>query len=137
MKYLTGTHALNLVCPLKTDGDWHYSSIDWPNVAFADTKDSVFGRFGIYQSTVLPYGQVFVANHIRAVLDLLEKGHFGSAQGMREDYINNEAYTPVIFDAVYKLCPSPLWPQIDAFMGKEYLSDWLDFKESQNVNTRT
>lgn len=129
MRYLTYTPALNLASPLKTDGDWHYSSIDWSKAKFEDSDDSVFGDWGLYAGDVPEHGTVMIADHIRALLDMLEHGYFGSAQGMRESFINNEAYTPIIFEMVMKLRESDRWAQIDSFMGKEYLCDWLDYKK--------
>ena len=41
-----------------------------------------------------------VANHIRALLDLLELGNFGLAQGMNKDFIGNDDYADEVFDKV-------------------------------------
>ena len=68
MKYITGTYALNLNSPTDTDGDWHYSSIDWLRAPLWDTEDSVYKDWGIYHCEVPDRGPVMVANHIRAVL---------------------------------------------------------------------
>jgi hypothetical protein len=129
MKYLSYIPALNLVSPLETDGDWHSSAIDWPSVTFEDSDFSVFGEWGLYLGEVPSHGPMMVADHLRALLDMINNGYFGSAQGMRENIINNEIYSPVIFQMVWSLMGHPNWTQIDAFMGKEYLCDWLDFKE--------
>lgn len=52
-------------------------------------------------------GRYHVANHIRALLDLLELGRFTPAQGMNQDFICNDAYTEEIFRQVMKLRYSP------------------------------
>lgn len=74
-----------------------------------------------------------VANHVRACLDLIEQGNFGTAQGMRDNFINDDSYTPTIFAKVSELQTSPIWHEIDKFMGREYLCKWLDFKEQTGV----
>lgn len=88
MKYITGQHALNLPCSLMTSGDWHQSALQWEFPFCRDSRDSVFGDYGIEHK-----GTYDVANHIRALLDLLEMGRFTAAQGMNKDYICNDKYT--------------------------------------------
>jgi hypothetical protein len=129
MKYLSGTYALNLDCRLQTTGDWHFSSMDWRAAPLWDTSDSVYGDFGIEVRDVPGRGSLPVADHIRALLDLLERGYYSSAQGMREDFICNEDYTPLVFDKVWELRRLPNWPHIDRLMGREYGCGWLDYKE--------
>jgi hypothetical protein len=131
MRYITGIYALNLTCPLETDGDWHYSAIDWADVPFSKSEDSRFGNWGICEREVPEQGKVRVADHVRALLDCLEQGYLSDAQGMREDFINNEDYTPVIFEKVWMLRDDLNWNEIDKLMGKEYLSDWLDYKDER------
>lgn len=135
MKYLTGVHALNLNCSLLTCGDWHQSALAWKNLTIRDTEDSVFGDYGIeYNKSIPEHAEKYaVANHIRALLDLLETGNFTEPQGMRKDFICNETYTSEVFAQVKKLRSSPHWEKIDRFMGKEYYSDWLDFKEKERI----
>jgi hypothetical protein len=128
MKYITGTYALNLPCELETLGDWHYSAINWNDVPLSDSDNSVYAESDIYLQQ-LQTGEVrFVANHMRAVLDLIEQGYFSAAQGMRDNFIGNERYTPEILNKVFMLQDKKNWPQIDAFMGREYLCDWLNYK---------
>jgi hypothetical protein len=129
MKYITGTYALNLPCELDTSGDWHYSAIDWSNIPMRDSNASVYRNADIAER-MLPTGKKkYVANHIRALLDLIEQGYFSSAQGMRENFIANEKYTQTVFDMVWKLRSNSNWTQIDGFMGKEYLCDWLRYRD--------
>ena len=95
MKYVSGIHALNLVCSLDTCGDWHQSAIQWDNIPMRESNGSIWGDYGIEHNRKIPEhsGQYNVANHIRALLDLLEDGNFTVAQGMRKDYICNDRYT--------------------------------------------
>ena len=131
MKYVTGQHALNLTCALFTCGDWRQSAIQWHSPLFRDCEDSVFGDYGIEQEKPIPgHAENYrVANHIRALLDLLELGRFSLAQGMNKDFICNDDYTEDIFRQVTKLKDSSLWHDIDRFMGKEYCAEWLDYKK--------
>jgi len=130
MEYITGIHALNLPCSLLTCGDWHCSALKWKKVTLRDSKDSFFGDYGIEKCSVVPEheGTYAVANHIRALLDLLEVGNFSAAQGMNQDFIGNDGYNDEIFDKVSLLCSLPHWRAIDSFMGREYYGKWLDYK---------
>jgi hypothetical protein len=98
-----------------------------------DSEGSVFGDYGIGRGIAVPeHDGVFnVANHIRALLDLLELGKFSLAQGMNEDYICNGDYTEEVFGKVLRLRATPHWDEIDRFMGYEYYSAWLDYKKGQ------
>jgi hypothetical protein len=130
MQYITGIHALNLPCSLETCGDWHRSALRWKDITFMDTENSFFKDYGIETQKHIPeHDETFaVANHIRALLDLLETRKFSVAQGMNNDFICNDGYTPEVFDKVAKMKELPHWPEIDRFMGKEYYSKWLDYK---------
>lgn len=135
MKYITGIHALNIPCTLDTCGDWHQSALAWKNIQYGYTEKSMLGNYGIEYNKEIPEhsGRYAVANHIRALLDLLIQGNFAVAQGMREDFICNEAYTQEIFLQVYSIIsrvPKDLASKIDGFMGKEYMMDWVNFKRS-------
>lgn len=106
MIYITGIHALNLPCDLITCGDWHQSALRWEKITFRESEDSIFKDYGIESNHDIPGhdGKYFVANTIRALLDLLDEGDFSNAQGMNED-----------------------------FMGKEYLMKWLRFKKDNEL----
>jgi hypothetical protein len=132
MRYITGQHALNINCPLLTCGDWHQSALQWDAPLFRDSTKSIFGDYGIEKNIAIPdHTEKFnVANHIRALLDLLEMGKFSLAQGMNKDYICNDGYTTEIFNQVMLLSNSPLWIDIDKFMGKEYLSEWIAYRRA-------
>lgn len=132
MEYISGIHALNLNCGLLTCGDWHQSGIQWHTPYTLESSDSIFGDYGIEFGKRIPEsdGTFMVANHIRALLDLLEQGKFSLAQGMRDDFICNADYTNEIFEKVWALRGMSHWDEIDRFMGKEYFAEWLDFKEA-------
>lgn len=131
MHYITGRYALNLPCGLKTPGDWHFYALDWSKVIWADSADSVWGDYGIELHNDVPgqTGEVGVANHIRALLDLIAAGAFPVAWGMRENYLNNDALAPEVFAKVWLLHVSPNWDDVDHFMVIEYLSLWLQWKQ--------
>ena len=94
MFYITGIHALNIPCSLKTEGDWHASALQWKNIQFYSSEKMFFKDYGIEANKEIPESaeRYFVANHIRALLDLLELGKYSIAQGMNREYICNEDY---------------------------------------------
>jgi hypothetical protein len=55
---------------------------------------------------------------------------------MREYFIGNEKYTQEIFNCVYSLLDVPNWNKIDNFMDREYMLDWIKYKESRDVRTK-
>lgn len=132
MKYITGIHALNLVCPLNTSGDWHTSALRWKDLTVADTEEMFFGSYGITVGVPIPehIGSYVVADHIRALLDLLQWGNFAVAQGMNDDFICNSDYDTEVFQKVWTMRGLPNWSQIDEFMGKEYRMKWVRFKQN-------
>lgn len=129
MRYITGVHALNLRCRLETCGDWHCSALDWDKPEVRDTQTAFFGSYGIETGRTIPghAGTCCVADHIRALLDLLVEGRFSPAQGMRKDFICNDAYDPEVFGQVVRMRALPHWQQISRFMGSEYGTRWLKF----------
>lgn len=134
-RYLTGTYALNVPCPDGTPGDWHHSSLDWSNTTslLVPVSSSPFGYLGLYRHDFHDAKNVLVANHVRACLDLIANGYFGSAQGMRDCFLDDPKTAPVVFHAVWDgLRDSTRWADIDRFMGREYGCSWLDFKENRN-----
>lgn len=134
MKYITGIYALNLPSPDGTPGDWHFSALDWNKVVPVESTTSIFGDWGLHDVDVPQLGRMPVATHIRACLDLIEQGKYGTAGGMRKNFIADERFTPIIFAKVSELKNSPSWKEIDAFMGKEYLCQWLNYKEERGAN---
>ena len=132
MKYLTGIYALNLPCSLDTCGDWHSKSINWNNPDIRESSSSVLKDYGIEKErsvTFLNDHSYNVANHIRALLDMLLIGNYGYAQGMKEEYICNEGYTAEIFKQVLKLKNERNWNDINDFMKREYKMKWINYLE--------
>ncbi len=54
---------------------------------------------------------------------------------MKNDFICADQYTPEVFEKVLLLKGSGRWPQIAAFMGREYGAEWLDFLEGCGEET--
>ena len=135
MQYISGVHALNLPCSLQTCGDWHCSALRWRDITFRDTKASFFKDYGIeFHKRIPEHEETYaVANHIRALLDLLETEKFTVAQGMNNDFICNDDYTEEVFNKVALMKALPHWQNIDRFMGREYYSKWLDYKKRVNL----
>ncbi len=129
MRYVTGLHAVALREPGDpTACDWHGPAYDWANVPLRESDDSRFGDWGIEQRTYTIAGMTYewnVASHVRACLDMLEQGLVGDAQGMRENYIGNEALTPVLLEHAAMLEDSRHWSRIMRLMGREYGTAWL------------
>ena len=134
MKYISGIFALNINCDLDTCGDWHQSALKWDSFTLLESENSIWGDYGIEKNKTIPGHSVKynVANHIRALLDLIQQHNFGLAGGMREDFICNDKYNKEIFEKVYMLRNSNKWNDISRFMGKEYCLKWIDFLEEHN-----
>ncbi len=134
MKYISGIHALNLPCELETCGDWHTSALQWQKPFMRESNGSLFGDYGIEKNKTIPEheSRYYAANHIRALLDLLEEGRFSVAQGMRDDFICNDRYDEEIFAKVWMLRGTPNWENIDRFMQKEYYRKWRNYKEKHS-----
>ncbi|MGN1105402.1 MAG: hypothetical protein ACI4RH_02035 [Huintestinicola sp.] len=100
-----------------------------------ESENSIWGEYGIKHNMKIPEhnGTYNVANHIRALLDMIEDLDFSNAQGMREDFICCEEYTQEIFEKVSMLFDSPNWKMIDRFMMNEYFEDWIRYKRETNM----
>lgn len=133
MLYVTGMHALNLPCRLQTCGDWHASAIQWEKPAVRESRGSVWGDYGIEKDRRIPghAGSVPVADHIRALLDLIAEGRFDLAQGMKKDFICNDSYNKEIFGQVCRLEGSPGWDGVSRFMHREYGKEWRLWKDGR------
>lgn len=133
MLYVTGEHALNLPCSLETAGDWHTPSLRWEKPAIRDSRDSIFLEWGIEHEITLPNGAVYKhANHLRAILDILETCDEYSIkwlQGFRKDFFSTDKYNELFFKQVCKLSANNNMPLIDKLMGYEFKGLWLDWKE--------
>ena len=130
MKYITGQFALNLPCSLETCGDWHTSALNWDKMKLEESDISFFGNYGIETNRTLPMfeGIFNVANHIRALLDMLYNEQYALAQGMKKDYICVSQYNHEIFKKVYEMRSLKQWNNIRSFMEKEYKLDWINFE---------
>ena len=135
MEYITGVHALNLNCSLETPGDWHQSAIQWQTPRMRESDGSLFGTYGIEKNYNIPEhsGTFFIANHIRALLDLIEEGNFPTAQGMRDNFICNDKYTQEIFQKVILMKNLSHWQKISAFMADEYMLEWIKFLKFSGI----
>lgn len=137
MKYVTLIHALNIPCQLDTTGDWHRCSIQWKEPHIFESDNTIWKDYGIEKDKEIPEheGRKFnVANHIRALLDLLYVGNFTVAQGMNKDFICNSKYDREIFEKVAMMKDLQHWDKIDRFMTKEYLGKWVNFKNKKFKN---
>lgn len=126
---------MNLICSLETSGDWHQSAIQWQKPRMRESDGSLFGTYGIEKNSKVPEhsGTFYVANHIRALLDLIEEGNFATAQGMRDNFICNDKYTQEIFLKVILMQNLPHWQKITEFMSEEYLLDWIKFLKFNGI----
>ena len=133
MTYISGRHALNLPCTLDTCGDWHASALQWHTPFIRDSNESVYGDYGIEHNKKIPESNELysVANHIRAIMDLLELERYTCARGMRDDFICNDKYTNEIFNLVLWQRKLSHWSKVNDFMKKEYKISWMDFIESE------
>jgi hypothetical protein len=136
MKYTTGTYALNLPSRLNTQGDWHADLLDWNQATWRESSESRFGDFGIEIDRALPNGQMAaVANHLRALLDLLELGYIQAASGMRRSYLGTNEYDNEFFAKVAQLDDSPYWKSIYRLMSHEYYLRWVRWYEQYRKST--
>ncbi len=58
---------------------------------------------------------------------MISLGHFNVVQGMRDNFICNEAYTEEIFERVAILKGTLNWNEIKRFMYKGYGSAWRNW----------
>lgn len=132
MMYLTNLHALNLPCSLDTCGDWHTSALDWSKLSLKNSENSIYGDYGIEFNKAVPeHSERYnVANHIRAILDLISERKFSLISNFKDDFICNDTYTQEIFDKVYELLPSH---DIDTFMRKTYGRRWRKWIGEKNT----
>ncbi len=141
MKYITDIHALNLPCSLGTSGDWHTSAIQWQNLHVLESDKSPFGDWGIEVNSAVsvpenPDNALPIANHVRALLDMIEQGRFTVAQGMNGDYLDDDSFSEVIFEKVSLLKSYPNWHDIDCFMARECRMAWVRFKKDACSNAQ-
>ena len=95
-------YQLDIPCSLETCGDLHCSSIQWERPHILESDNSLWGDYGIEKNKIIPEHteKYNVANHIRAILDLLYGGNFTVPQGMKDDFICNSKYNKEIFSKI-------------------------------------
>lgn len=131
MQYISKLFALNLPCSLDTPGDWHSTSLNWKKASILDAEDSIYGKYGIETPKINPYNSALskypVANHIRAILDILESGEVGKAYDA-EVYLSNPEYHEELFQKVMCLYGVNHWEKIDRLMRDEFQAEWVRYK---------
>lgn len=141
MKYLSGIYAMQICSDDNMGVDWHYYALDWKKADIRESEKSIFGDFGLKEIFVNAIGKkIFVANQLRACLDLMECGNLSHLQGsMRKDYIANEKLNNILFSKVLLLKNSKYWKNIDELMSYEYMMHWLYYKneEKQNIKEKS
>ena len=131
MKYISGTHALNIhhLVDDPTPGDWHSRCLDWSAIPMRETSESVFGEWGVREIPVeqLNGERAYVATHARAILDAIESNQMLGFQGFQEDWICDDRVGREIMGKAVRLSSSPHWPAIDEFLKREYRMKWMEF----------
>ena len=128
MKYISDVYALNIPCSLNTCGDWHYDVLDLlPDYKMKDSQDSIFGEWGIEE-----HDGKKVANHIRAILDMLSDNKTGYLKGFYDDFISTEEYDNILMEKVYELRNFSNWNNINDLMKKELRVKWIKYLEEKN-----
>lgn len=142
MKYITGIESLNLSCKLNTCGDWHNTLVNWNNLHFRESNDSIFGNWGIEVGREVNGKVINVANHLRAILDLMVDGHTNYLKFFYKDFIGTDKYNKDLFDKVIMLKNRENWTEINKLMQHEFMSDWDEYvgnsykKEEVGINDR-
>ena len=137
VQYLSMMFAFN-VAPkslTKTTGDWHQFSYfsDLNGLKFVAIGDNPLGAWGIDNEVKIPtYGDnktrsYKVANHIRALLDLIYFGHFSKAREALVDFIGTDEYDRTIFRKV-SLLKASSWEEIDDLMDDHFTTKWRKYK---------
>ena len=139
MVYISGIHALNIPCSLQTSGDWHTDALKWEKIMYLQSDNSIWCDYGIECNKYVPMLKRYenVANHIRAVLDLIEQGNFAVANGMRKDFICTNIYDNEIFNHIPLLYQESNWIQINKFMAKEYGRKWIIYAKETSYEKST
>lgn len=141
MLYITGLHALNIPCSLPTTGDWHASTLDWSAMPLSESTNSIFLDYGIERDKKVSYlshinahdpnNLYNVANHIRAVLDILELGNISLIQGFRENFFCVDIDIDDFFHKVSLLDKLNHWGKINLCMEHEYYMKWVNFRKTR------
>ncbi|WP_304857489.1 MULTISPECIES: hypothetical protein [Bacteria] len=140
MRYITDIHALNLPCSLGTTGDWHTSALQWDRLRIRESEESPWGDWGIESPSAARVPQhegmrFNVANHVRALADMIAAHRFTVAQGASEAFLDGNDYDNELFSHIIMLKGTPGWGEIDSFMRKEYRLAWVDFERGNDGRT--
>jgi transcriptional regulator with XRE-family HTH domain len=145
IKYLSMMFALNVTPKTytKTSGDWHrFNFFSQPRrIEFTCIDDNPLGAWGIDNNVEIPtFGngkpkKYKVANHLRALLDMLYYNRLLSAQGMKHDYIVTDEYNKVFFQKVKLLLALAHWSEIDQLMDNEFGVEWRKYKRDMKINS--
>lgn len=132
MKYITGLYALNLHYGQETDGDWHKSCYDFSKPRMATTEGHPLGNWGLYKIHLKEYAdnEVYVATHLRAILDILYFGTEGEIRGIRgfkKDFIVTDKYDNEFMDKALMLINKGVRNAdlIKIYVGYEYGKAWF------------
>lgn len=129
MKYITGIQALNIENSKNTCGDWHWSGMDWSNLTLAESSNSILGDWGIEGPKEVPDNAelYYVADDMRAVLDLMQEGKTGYLIGFRNDFICTDEYNDEFFSKVLLLKSNKHWDAINRLMEREFKGLWVGY----------
>lgn len=129
MKYITGIQALNIENSKNTCGDWHWSGMDWSNLTLAESSNNILGDWGIEGPKEVPDNDelYYVADDMRAVLDLMQEGKTGYLIGFRNDFICTDEYNNEFFSQVLLLKSNKHWDAINKLMEREFKGLWIDY----------
>ena len=127
MKYVSGYYAMPLYvdpndmsCGLWTETESLYSDI---NNKLYETEGNPMGDYGIFENQEVPgqIGLYWVANHIRAYLDMLYYEEFEMLEDLYYEAINDPRMMHLIFELVfkYKLYENP---KVCEFLAEEFES---------------
>lgn len=131
MLYITGIKALNIDNSLDTCGDWHTSALDWSTVELKESRNTVFGDWGIEQDKEIPeHKELYnVANDLRAILDMMCEGKIRYLKNFRNDFICTDKYNREFFEKVSILRTNVHWEDIDMLMKNEFMFEWINYNK--------
>ena len=134
MQYITGIWALNLTCSLDTCGDWHQSCLDWTKPTLHDSDSSIYGEYGIERNIQIPlnHKRFNVANHLRAVLDMLVENPNTSLYRFRDEFVSTNKYDQEFMGKIWEARILPNWKDIEEIVVHDYLMDWVNFKREHD-----
>lgn len=133
MIYVSGEYALNEPCKLNTTGDWHKNCYSIENAMLLESNGTIFENYGLEKHNINGE-KLYVADHIRAILDIMQYGSIEFLYGFKKDFICVDEYDDEIFNKVYMLKHLPIkqWLNIDLLMNNEYKMKWVKFKREKN-----